>query len=331
MESVYDTHLEVLKSKKVAIIGYGSQGRGQALNLHDSGIDVVIGLREGSSSIARAEHDGVKTASIEETVKSADLVAMLFPDTAQPEVYEKQIQPNLKAGACLLFSHGFNVHYDCIKPPAKCDVVMVAPKGPGNIVRETFEAGQGVPCLIAIEQDKTGNAESFALGYAAGVGGSRAGVIRTTFKEETETDLFGEQAVLCGGATALVKAGFETLVDAGYQPEVAYFECLHELKLIVDLLQRAGIKGMRDAISDTARYGDVSRGPVIVDAHVRTRMKDVLTQIQDGSFAREWIAECQAGSENFKRLVEDDVEHPIERVGKKLRGAMPWLTSGASA
>ncbi|MHC4841182.1 MAG: ketol-acid reductoisomerase [Planctomycetota bacterium] len=330
MEPVYETHLSSLKNKNVAVIGYGSQGRGQALNLHDSGVDVTIGLREGSPSHLRAGRDGLKTTSIDDAVRHADVVAVLIPDTAQPQVFAGHIKQNLKPSACLLFSHGFNVRYGCIQLPEGCDVVMVAPKGPGNLVRETYESGKGVPCLVAVEQDATNNAESLALGYAAGVGGARAGVIRTTFKEETETDLFGEQAVLCGGATALVKAGFETLVDAGYQPEVAYFECLHELKLIVDLLQRAGLKGMRDAISDTARYGDVSRGPVIVDAHVRKKMQDVLEQIQDGRFAKEWIAECESGAERFNKLVEDDAHHPLERVGKKLRAAMPWL-EGATA
>jgi len=330
MEKVYESSLQLLRGRRIAVIGYGSQGRGQALNLKDSGVDVVVGLREGSPSRTRAIADGLEVCNVQTAVRGADLVAMLFPDTAQPEVFDREIRGCLKPGACVLFSHGFNVRYGCIELPPDCDVVMVAPKGPGNLVRETFAVGQGVPCLVAIEQDRSGSAEQLALGYAAAVGAVRAGVIRTTFKEETETDLFGEQAVLCGGATALVKAGFETLVEAGYQPEVAYFECLHELKLIVDLMQRAGLSGMREAISDTARYGDVSRGPVIVDAHVRAAMGNVLAQIRDGSFAREWIAESKAGGETLARLVQADAHHPIERTGATLRAAMPWLAGGGS-
>jgi ketol-acid reductoisomerase len=330
MEPILESQMNALKGSTVAVIGYGSQGRGQALNLKDSGIDVVVGLRNGSTSRARVERDGLRVLSIEEATRSASVVAMLFPDTAQPKAFKASIAPNLRPGACLLFSHGFNVRYECMALPDSCDVVMVAPKGPGNLVRETYEAGQGVPCLVAVEHDRSGRAEQIALGYAAAIGGARAGVIHTTFKEETETDLFGEQAVLCGGATSLVKAGFETLVEAGYQPEVAYFECLHELKLIVDLMQRAGLTGMREAISDTARYGDVARGPVIVGQHVRARMREVLKQIQDGSFAAEWIKESSDGNETLKRLVAEDARHPLERVGNKLRAAMPWLAKGAS-
>ena len=331
MEPVYESSLQFLRGRRIAVIGYGSQGRGQSLNLRDSGANVVVGLRTGSPSSERAAAEGMEVASVEDAVRGAEVVAMLIPDTAQPDVFEKQIRSNLKPGACVLFSHGFNVRYGCITLPAACDVVMVAPKGPGNLVRETYVAGQGVPCLVAIERDCTGNAEQLALGYAAGVGGVRAGVIRTTFEEETETDLFGEQAVLCGGATALVKAGFETLVEAGYQPEVAYFECLHELKLIVDLMQRSGLAGMRQAISDTARFGDVTRGPVIIDEHVRAAMRRVLAEIRDGSFAKEWIEESRTGGERLLRLAQADAHHPIERTGAKLRAAMPWLATGGGA
>ncbi|MCX7832421.1 MAG: ketol-acid reductoisomerase [Actinobacteria bacterium] len=319
-----DADLNYLKEKTVAIIGYGSQGRAHALNLKDSGINVVVGLRKGSPSWEKAETDGLYVLSVEEAANKGDLIAFLAPDEAHKSIYA-QIKQFLQEGKALLFAHGFNIHFNQIVPEPYLDVIMVAPKGPGDLVRKQYEEGSGTPGLVAVYQDYTGNALNVALAYAKGIGCTRAGVIETTFKEETETDLFGEQAVLCGGATALIKAGFETLVEAGYQPEVAYFECLHELKLIVDLIQSRGISGMREVISNTAEYGDLTVGPKIIDEHVRNNMKAVLERIQSGEFAREWILENQAGRPVFNALRNKDKEHLIEKVGKKLRSMMSWL------
>lgn len=319
-----DADLNHLKGKTVSIIGYGSQGRAHALNLNDSGIQVLIGLRKGSPSAKRAEEDGLKVVSVEEAADKGDVIAFLAPDEAHKSIYE-QIKPFLKEGKALLFAHGFNIHYNQVVPEKFLDVIMVAPKGPGDLVRSLYEKGSGTPGLVAVYQDYTGNALNIALAYAKGIGCTRAGVIETTFKEETETDLFGEQAVLCGGTTALIKAGFETLVEAGYQPEVAYFECLHELKLIVDLIQERGISGMREVISNTAEYGDLTVGPKIIDEHVRNNMKEVLKRIQSGEFAREWILENQAGKPVYNALRNADKEHLIEKVGKQLRSMMSWL------
>ncbi len=319
-----DGNLETLKNKTVAIIGYGSQGHAHALNLRDSGINVIIGLYEGSRSAKRAEKDGFEVVSPSEAAKRGDVIMLLIPDTIQPAVYRTEILPNLEEGNALAFAHGFNIHFNQIVPPAYVDVFLVAPKGPGHLVRWQYEEGKGVPGLVAVEQDYTGKALDVALAYAKGIGCTRAGVIETTFKEETETDLFGEQAVLCGGASALIKAGFETLVEAGYQPEVAYFECLHELKLIVDLIYQYGISGMRYSISDTARYGDVSRGERIYKA-VKPLHKEILEEIQNGSFAKEWILENVANRPHFNALVKRDEEHQIEKTGEELRKMMPWL------
>jgi len=319
-----DASLEVLKDKTVAIIGYGSQGHAHALNLRDSGINVVVGLYAGSRSIEKAKSEGFEVLSPDDAAKKADVIMMLIPDTIQPEVYKTAILPNLDEGNALAFAHGFNVHFDQIIPPSYVDVFLVAPKGPGHLVRWQYEEGKGVPGLVAVQQDFTGKAKDVALAYAKGIGCTRAGLIETTFKEETETDLFGEQAVLCGGATALIKAGFETLIEAGYQPEVAYFECLHELKLIVDLIYQYGISGMRYSISDTARYGDVSRGDRIYET-VKPVHKKILEEIQRGEFAKEWILENVAGRPHFNALVKKDEEHPVEKVGKELRKMMPWL------
>ncbi len=319
-----DASLEYLKDKTVAIIGYGSQGHAHALNLRDSGINVVIGLYAGSRSWEKAKKDGFEVLPPDEAAKKADVIMMLIPDTVQPQVYKELILPNLEEGNALAFAHGFNIHFDQIIPPKFVDVFLVAPKGPGHLVRWQYEEGKGVPGLVAVHQDYTGKAKDIALAYAKGIGCTRAGVIETTFKEETETDLFGEQAVLCGGATALIKAGFETLIEAGYQPEVAYFECLHELKLIVDLIYQYGISGMRYSISDTARYGDVTRGERIYEA-VKPVHKKILEEIQKGEFAKEWILENVAGRPHFNALVRRDEEHPVEKVGKELRKMMPWL------
>ncbi len=319
-----DATLEVLKDKTVAIIGYGSQGHAHALNLRDSGIKVIIGLYSGSRSAERAKADGFEVLIPDEAAKRADIIMMLIPDTLQPEVYETAILPNLDEGNALAFAHGFNIHFGQIVPPPYVDVFLVAPKGPGHLVRWQYEEGKGVPGLFAVHQDFTGQAKDIALAYAKGIGCTRAGVIETTFKEETETDLFGEQAVLCGGTTALIKAGFETLIEAGYQPEVAYFECLHELKLIVDLIYQYGISGMRYSISDTARYGDVTRGDRIYEA-VKPVHKKILEEIQRGEFAKEWILENVAKRPHFNALIKRDEEHPVEKVGKELRKMMPWL------
>jgi len=319
-----DADLKLLEGKTVAIIGYGSQGHAHALNLKDSGVDVVIGLYPGSRSEARAKKDGFEVLTPAEASKKADIIMMLIPDTVQAQVYKEEILPNLEEGNALAFAHGFNIHFNQIVPPSNIDVFMVAPKGPGHLVRWQYEEGKGVPALVAVYQDYTGKAKDVALAYAKGIGSTRAGVIETTFKEETETDLFGEQAVLCGGVSALIKAGFETLVEAGYQPEVAYFECLHELKLIVDLIYQYGISGMRYSISDTARYGDVTRGERIYKA-VKPLHKEILEEIQNGSFAKEWILENLANRPHFNALVKRDEEHQIEKVGKELRKMMPWL------
>ncbi len=319
-----DADLKLLEGKTVAIIGYGSQGHAHALNLKDSGVNVVIGLYPGSRSEARAKKDGFEVLTPAEASKKADIIMMLIPDTVQAQVYKEEILPNLEEGNALAFAHGFNIHFNQIVPPSNIDVFMVAPKGPGHLVRWQYEEGKGVPALVAVYQDYTGKAKDVALAYAKGIGSTRAGVIETTFKEETETDLFGEQAVLCGGVSALIKAGFETLVEAGYQPEVAYFECLHELKLIVDLIYQYGISGMRYSISDTARYGDVTRGERIYKA-VKPLHKEILEEIQNGSFAKEWILENLANRPHFNALVKRDEEHQIEKVGKELRKMMPWL------
>ena len=316
--------------KRIAIIGYGSQGRAHALNLRDSGFEVVIGLRPGGPTEAKAQADGFVVQAPAEAVKDADLVAILTPDMVQKKVYEESIGPNMKPGACLLFAHGLNVHFDMITPREDLDVVLVAPKGPGALVRREYEIGRGVPCIYAVYQDKSGNAEALALAYAAGLGGARANIIKTTFKEETETDLFGEQAVLCGGASSLVQAGFETLVEAGYQPEIAYYEVLHELKLIVDLFYEGGITRMLEFISETAQYGDFVSGPRVIDASVKARMKDVLTDIQNGTFTRNWQAEYDAGLPNYRKFQQADKDHPIEKVGRELRAKMVWLQSGAA-
>ncbi|GAA2779165.1 ketol-acid reductoisomerase [Saccharopolyspora taberi] len=319
-----DADLGIVQGRKVAVIGYGSQGHAHALSLRDSGVDVRIGLPEGSKSRAKAEEEGLRVLTPAEAAAEADLIMILAPDTKQRQIYADDIAPNLNSGDALFFGHGFNIRYGLIQPPSDVDVAMVAPKGPGHLVRRQFVDGKGVPCLIAVEQDATGGAQALALSYAAGIGGARAGVIKTTFTEETETDLFGEQAVLCGGASALVQTGFEVLVEAGYQPEIAYFEVLHELKLIVDLMWEGGIAGQRYSISDTAEYGDLSRGPRVIDAHVKESMRKILAEIQDGTFAKEWVAEDEAGRPNFTKLQEAGNAHQIEEVGKKLRALMSW-------
>jgi ketol-acid reductoisomerase len=316
---------EALKGKKVAVLGYGSQGRAHALNLRDSGVDVTVGLRRGGPTWAQAEEDGFSPAEPADAVRGADVVCFLCPDMAQPALYKEHVEGNLKQGATLMFAHGFNVHYKQLQPPSHADVVLVAPKGPGALVRRQYEQGCGVPCLVAVHQDASGKAKETAYAYAEALGGSRTGVIETTFAEETETDLFGEQAVLCGGVTELIAAGWETLVEAGYQPEVAYFECLHEVKLIVDLIYEGGFAKMHQYVSDTAKYGDLTRGPRVVDAGTRQRMKEILNEIRNGTFANEWVAEYKAGSKKYKELLEKDLNHPVEKVGKELRAKMPWL------
>ncbi|MBD7911985.1 MULTISPECIES: ketol-acid reductoisomerase [Clostridium] len=320
-----DTNLDYLKGKKVAIIGYGSQGHAHALNLHDSGIDVVVGLYNGSKSWKVAENDGLKVATVQDAVKEADIVMILVPDEKQAAIYKEQIAPYLEGGNAVAFAHGFNINFGQIVPPADVDVFMVAPKGPGHMVRRTYTEGSGVPCLIAVHQDASGNAKDLALAYANGIGGARSGVLETTFKDETETDLFGEQAVLCGGVTALIKAGFETLVEAGYAPENAYFECMHEMKLIVDLMYQGGMATMRYSISDTAEYGDYMIGDRIITEETKKEMKKVLTEIQDGTFARNWLMENQVGRPNFNAKRRMEAEHPIEKVGAELRGMMDWI------
>ena len=328
MSKVYydsDASLEDLKGKTIAVIGFGSQGGAQSQSLRDSGLNVIIAEVKGTPNWERAEKAGFKPITASEAAEKGDVVQILIPDELQAKVYKESIEKHMKKGKTLMFSHGFNIHFKQIIPPADVDVIMVAPKGPGLMVRKMYEEGMGVPSLIAIQQDASGNAKKIALAYAKGIGGTKAGVFETTFKEETETDLFGEQAVLCGGCTALVKAGFETLVEAGYQPEMAYFECMHELKLIVDLMYEKGIAGMRSAISNTAKYGDVTVGPHLIDAGVKDKMKKVLGRIQDGSFAKEWIEENKAGRKKFNELLAKDKDHLIEKVGEKLRAMMPWL------
>jgi ketol-acid reductoisomerase len=315
---------KALKGARIAVLGYGSQGRAHALNLKDSGFNVVVGVRKAGKSWKQAKRDGLAVAEPAEAVNGADLVAMLVPDMAQAALYAA-IKASLRAGATLLFAHGFNVHFKQIKPRKDLDVVLIAPKGPGSLVRRQYQQGRGVPCLIAVAQDATGKAHAKALAYADGIGGTRGGVVATSFAEETETDLFGEQAVLCGGATELVVAGYETLVEAGYQPEVAYYECLHELKLIVDLLHEGGLAKMHRYVSDTAKYGDLTRGPRIVNDRTRKEMRKILKEIQTGKFARQWISEHQSGARNYQRLLKQDLRHPIEKVGAKLRERMPWL------
>ena len=316
---------------RIAIIGYGSQGRAHALNLRDSGFHVTIGLRPGGPTEQRAKEDGFAVKTPAEACDGADIVAVLTPDMVQPNLYANVLVDAIPDGACLLFAHGFNVHYGQITPREDLDVVLVAPKGPGALVRREYEIGRGVPAVYAVHQDRSGRAEELALTYCAGIGGARQNAIRTTFKEETETDLFGEQAVLCGGATKLVQAGWETLVEAGYQPEIAYYECLHELKLIVDLLYEGGITRMHEFISETAQYGDLTRGPYVLDEHARAQMKKILAEIQDGTFARQWIAEYKAGNANYKALKQADLDHPIEATGRKLRASMKWLEQASTA
>ena len=320
-----DADLGLLEDKTIGIIGYGRQGHAHALNCKDNGLDVMIGLYEGSKSRDKAESDGLRVGTVEETSAESDIVMVLIPDHLQAEVYKNEIQPHMGADKTLMFAHGFNIHYKTIAPPENIDVSMVAPKAPGHRMREVFTKGSGVPGLLAIHQDSSGNAHDIGLAYARGVGCTRAGVLTTTFKEETETDLFGEQTILCGGVTALIKAGFETLVEAGYQPESAYFECMHELKVIVDLLYEGGMEYMRYSISDTAEYGDYSRGPVVVDEHVKQNMKKILAQVQDGTFAREWIAENDEGRHRFNQMRKENTEHPIEKVGAELRDMMSFL------
>jgi ketol-acid reductoisomerase len=325
-----DADLSIIQGRKVAVIGYGSQGHAHALSLRDSGVDVRIGLPEGSKSRAKAAEEGLRVVTPAEAAAEADLIMILAPDTKQRHIYAEAIAPNLQAGDAIFFGHGFNIRYGLITPPSDVDVAMVAPKGPGHLVRRQFVDGKGVPCLIAVEQDATGNAKNLALSYAAAIGGARAGVIETTFTEETETDLFGEQAVLCGGMAALVQTGFEVLTEAGYAPEIAYFECLHELKLIVDLMYEGGIANERFSISDTAEYGDLTRGPRVVNAATKAEMKKILGEIQDGTFAREWVAEDDNGRPNFTKLQREGQEHPIEQVGEKLRGLMSWVGTKAT-
>ena len=320
-----DADMSLLDGKTIGIIGYGSQGHAHALNLKDSGLNVKVGLYDGSKSWAVAEESGLEVGLVVDVARDSDVIMMLIPDTSQAEVYKEFIEPHMLPGKTLMFAHGFNIHYETIKPPEHIDVSMVAPKAPGHRMRQVFTRDSGVPGLLAIHQDATGHAHALGLAYARGVGCTRAGVLDTTFKEETETDLFGEQAVLCGGVTALIKAAFETLVEAGYQPESAYFECMHELKLIVDLLYEGGMSYMRYSISDTAEYGDYSRGPQVVDEHVKDNMREVLARIQDGTFAREWIAENDEGRPRFNRLREENAKHPIEIVGEELRGMMSFL------
>ncbi len=332
MATIYyekDADPSALKGKTVAVIGFGSQGHAHAMNMRDSGVSVIIGHRggEGSKTYQAATEAGFEVLPVAEAAAKADIVVILVPDTTQKEIFENEIQPNLKAGNAIMFAHGFNIHFKCIQPPDNIDVFMIAPKGPGHLVRDEYVRGAGVPCLVAIEQDATGNAMQIALAYGAAIGGARAGIIETTFKEETETDLFGEQTVLCGGSAALIKAGFEVLTEAGYQPEIAYFEVMHELKLIVDLYYRGGLKFMNYSVSDTAEYGGLSVGPKIVTDEAKQAMRAALERIQKGEFAKEWLNEYQSGGKQFQKLREADATHPVEVVGAKLREMMPFLES----
>lgn len=320
-----DANLDLLSNKTVAIIGYGSQGHAHALNLKDSGVNVIVGLYEGSKSIPQAESAGLTVKNVADASKAADLIMILLPDEVQKSVYENEIKPNLSAGNILAFAHGFNIHFGQVVPPAEVDTIMVAPKGPGHLVRRTYEQGEGVPCLFAVYQDATGQARDRAMAYAKGIGGTRAGILETSFREETETDLFGEQAVLCGGLSELIKSGFQTLVEAGYQPELAYFECLHEVKLIVDLVVEGGLAKMRDSISNTAEYGDYTRGPRLITNETRAEMRKILQEIQSGQFAREFVLENQAGKPGFTAMRRQEAEQPIEEVGKDLRAMFSWL------
>ncbi|MCB9850650.1 MAG: ketol-acid reductoisomerase [Phycisphaerales bacterium] len=320
-----DCRTEALNGKRIAIIGFGSQGHAHALNLHDSGHDVIVGLREGSASWARAEDAGLQVFPTAKAVAQSDVVMILIPDELQPETYKKDIAPNLKSDAYLAFAHGFAIHFKKIVAPEGVNIFLVAPKGPGHLVRREYVAGNGVPCLLAVQQDPSGDTRDIGLAYASGIGGGRVGIIETSFREEAETDLFGEQAVLCGGLTELIRAGYETLVAAGYAPEMAYFECLHEVKLIVDLIYEHGITGMRSSISNTAEYGDITRGPRVVGSQAREAMKQLLGEIQSGKFADEWMAECAAGKPNMKKRAAEQSEHEIEHVGRRLRSLMPWL------
>src|SRR5215471_8647456 len=323
-----DANLDVLRSKRIAVIGYGSQGFAQSNNLKESGCDVTVGLRLDSPSVTKAEASGLRVRSVAEAAAEADVVMMLVPDELAPEVYAREIAESMTPGKYLAFSHGFSIHYGFIKPPDDVNIFMVAPKGPGHLVRHEFLRGAGVPCLLAVHQDPTGNARELGLAYGSAIGGGRAGIIETNFREETETDLFGEQAVLCGGLTALIKAGFETLVEAGYAPEMAYFECLHEMKLIVDLMYEGGISEMRYSVSNTAQYGDMTRGPVVVNDETKRRMRGLLEEIQSGAFANEWMKENRNGKSRFHELESQTREHAIERVGSRLREMMPWLANG---
>ena len=334
MATVYydaEADLGLLEGKKIAILGYGSQGHAHALNLRDSGCNVVVGLYKGSKSWPVAERDGLQVTTPDQAAAMADVITVLVPDQTQRGLYEQDIRPNLRPGNMLMFAHGFNIHYNQVIPPPDVDVAMVAPKSPGHRVRELYQEGAGTPALFAVHQDATGNARALTLSYAKGIGVTRAGVIETTFAEETETDLFGEQAVLCGGVSALVKAGFETLVEAGYQPEIAYFECLHELKLIIDLMYEQGISGMRYSISDTAEYGDLTRGPRIITEETKAEMRHILDEIQSGKFAEEWVNESESGRANYHRLQQEGKDHPIELVGSRLRAMMPWISAGKTS
>ena len=319
-----DVNEHQLQSKKITILGYGSQGRAHAMNLKDSGLNVVVGLRQDGSSWNKAIEDGLVVKTIKEAVTDSDLIAFLVPDMAQPQIYQS-IESEIRNSATILFAHGFNIHYNQIDPRGDLDVILIAPKSPGDLVRREYKQGKGVPCLMAVHKDNSGQAQADAMAYAHGIGGSRAGILTTTFAEETETDLFGEQAVLCGGSTELILAGFDTLVEAGYQPEVAYFECMHELKLIVDLMYEGGIAKMHEFISETAIYGDLSRGPRVINAETRERMKTILSEIQNSTFSNEWIEENKSGKENYNQMMADDLNHPIEKVGSELRKRMSWL------
>ena len=328
--AAFEVDTTEFKSKPIAVIGYGSQGRAHAMNMKDSGCDVIVGVRPGGAGEKKAKADGLKTATPEEATKAAHVIAILTPDMSHEAVYRDMVAPNLDKGDAVLFAHGFSVHFGRVQPDSDTDIILVAPKGPGDLVRREYEIGRGVPCLFAVNQDATGKARERALAYTACIGGATAGVIETTFAEETETDLFGEQAVLCGGTTELVMAGYETLVEAGYQPEVAYFECLHELKLIVDLLYEGGMAKMHEFISETAIYGDLRSGPRVINDETKARMREVLKDIQDGTFARDWITENQAGKPQYQALLRKDLEHPIEKTGAELRADMPWLQPGAN-